>query len=260
MARKIKDSSLDSKAARRKLPPRSKPYWRSVERGLHLGYRRHADMAGPWIVRQYVGDRQYREEAIGVSEDLSDADGHTILAYWQAVDKARARIKDRAAAVAVSYIVADAIEDHLKYLEDEKKSAVEARYRASAHIIPKLGKIELKKLTTKQIEDWRNAIARQPARVRTKSGDTQKHREDDHDDDNAIRARRATTNRCLGQLKAALNRAWRNGKAADRNAWQRVQPFKGVGAARERYLTIAEATRLLNGCDPDFRLLCRAAL
>jgi integrase len=137
---------------------------------------------------------------------------------------------------------------------------VEARYRASAHIIPKLGKIELKNLTTKQIEDWRNAIAQQPARVRTKSGDTQKHREHDRGDDEAIRARRATTNRCLGQLKAALNRAWRNGKVADRNAWQRVQPFKGVGAARERYLTIGEATRLLNGCDRDFRLLCRAAL
>src|SRR5262249_16014913 len=254
----VKDSSLDSKAARRKLPARSKPHWRSVERGLHLGYRRHAEMAGPWIVREYVGSQQYREEAIGVADDLSDADGHTILTYWQAIDKARARIKDRAPAVPTFYIEADVIEDHLKYLEDEKKRVMEARYRALAHIIPKLGKIEVKNLTTKQIEDWRNAIAQQPARVRTKSGDTQKHREHDRGDDEVVRARRATTNRCRGQLKAALNRAWRNGKVADRKAWQRVQPFKGVGAARERYLTIAEATRLLNGCDPDFRL--RSAL
>src|SRR5262249_24084992 len=141
----------------------------------------------------------------------------------------------------------------------EKKSAEEARYRADAHILPALGKLEVKKLSTKQIEDWRNGLARQPARVRTKRGEQQNHRELDRDDDEAIRARRATVNRCLAHLKAALNRAWRNGKVADRNAWQRVQPFKGVGAARERYLTIAEATRLLNGCDPDFRLLCRGA-
>jgi integrase len=39
-----------------------------------------------------------------------------------------------------------------------------------------------------------------------------------------------------------------------------VKPFRGVGAARERYLTVAEASRLMNACDPDFRLLCRAAL
>src|SRR5262249_45818221 len=88
----------------------------------------------------------------------------------------------------------------------------------------------------------------------------QNHRAFDRNDDEAIRVRRATVNRCLAQLKAALNRAGRNGNVTDRNAWQRVEPFKSVGAARERYLTIAEATRLLNGCDHDFRLLCRAAL
>jgi hypothetical protein len=81
MARRIKDASLDSKAARRKLTQRSKPYWRSVERGLHLGYRRHADMAGPWIVRRYIGHQQYREEAIGIADDLSDSNGLTILTY-----------------------------------------------------------------------------------------------------------------------------------------------------------------------------------
>jgi hypothetical protein len=158
MARRIKDASLDSKAARRKLTPRSKPYWRSVERGLHLGYRRHAEMAGPWIVREYVGGQQYREEAIGIADDLSDADGVKILTYWQAIDKARARTKDRALDVPASYTVAAAIADHLKYLEHERKSAVEARYRAKAHILPALGKIDVKKLTTKQIEDWRNGL------------------------------------------------------------------------------------------------------
>ena len=47
MARRIADKNLDSKDARRKLQPRGKPYWRSVERGLHLGYRRLREKRWP---------------------------------------------------------------------------------------------------------------------------------------------------------------------------------------------------------------------
>jgi integrase len=264
MARRLADKNLDTRTARRKLAPRAKPYWRSVEKGLHLGYRRLEGAAGPWIARHYAGDQRYKEEGIGIADDLSDADGVAIFTYWQAIDRARARMKTRvlsdAGVPSGPYTVADAVADHLKYLEHEKKTSAEARYRAEAHILPALGKIELNKLTAKKIEDWRNALARQPARLRTRSGEKQQVRDLDHSDDEAMRRRRATANRCLAQLKAALNRAWHNGKVADRNAWQRVKPFKGVGAARERYLTVAEATRLLNACDPDFRLLCRAAL
>ena len=39
-----------------------------------------------------------------------------------------------------------------------------------------------------------------------------------------------------------------------------MKPFRNVEVARIRYLTVEEAKRLLNGCDPDFRPLVRAAL
>jgi integrase len=61
-------------------------------------------------------------------------------------------------------------------------------------------------------------------------------------------------------LKAALNRAWRDGKIPSDEAWRRVEPFEEVNAARVRYLTVAEARRLLNACDRDFRVLAQAAL
>ena len=61
-------------------------------------------------------------------------------------------------------------------------------------------------------------------------------------------------------LKAALNRAWREGKIASDSPWRRVEPFEGVDAARVRYLTIGEAQRLINASAVDFRLLVRAAL
>lgn len=136
MARRVADKNLDTRAARRKLAPRAEPYWRSIERGLHLGYRRHADMAGPWIVRHYVGDQRYEEAAIGVADDLSDADGVAILTYWQAVDKARARMKDRALTDAGvpfgPYTVAAAIADHL-HISNTKRKA-----RSKRAIAPKL--------------------------------------------------------------------------------------------------------------------------
>ena len=83
------------------------------------------------------------------------------------------------------------------------------------------------------------------------------------DDPEAARKRRATANRTLtSSAKAALNRGWREGKIASDSAWRRVEPFEGADAARVRYLTIAEAQRLINAADREsgFRVLIRGAL
>jgi hypothetical protein len=74
MARRIKEATLDSRDARRKLKPRGEPYYRSVERGVHLGYRRRANAAGTWLLRHY-SDGSYRADRLAVADDLSDADG-----------------------------------------------------------------------------------------------------------------------------------------------------------------------------------------
>ena len=113
MARRIADKALDSRAARSKLTPRIKPYWRSVEKGLHLGYCR-----GSWIVRRRYAGR-YQQESLGIADDLSDADGVTVLSYWQASDLAR--IKAQITVRPCRYTVAQAIEDHLQYLKHERK-------------------------------------------------------------------------------------------------------------------------------------------
>lgn len=74
------------------------------------------------------------------------------------------------------------------------------------------------------------------------------------------RARQATANRVLTILKAALNRAWHDGKVSLDDAWRRVKPFHDVGSVKVRYLSVAECTRLMNACTPDFRRLVQAAL
>ena len=41
---------------------------------------------------------------------------------------------------------------------------------------------------------------------------------------------------------------------------RRLKPFRQVDVARTRFLSVAEAKRLTNACDPDFRNLVMAGL
>jgi integrase len=61
-------------------------------------------------------------------------------------------------------------------------------------------------------------------------------------------------------LKAALNHAFHDAKIASDSAWRKVKAFRGVESSRLRYLSVAEAQRLINACEPNFRLLVQAAL
>ena len=73
MARTLKDSKLDKAEARRKLEARGKPFYRLIEEGLRLGYRRMSGRAGTWCVRRYVENRRSSVSVIGIADDNSDA-------------------------------------------------------------------------------------------------------------------------------------------------------------------------------------------
>jgi integrase len=262
MARRIKDKALDTRGAREKLPISGKPYYRLLEPGLHLGYRRLRGRAGTWVARHYVGNQTYETEGIGTADDRSDADGVMILSFWQATEKARERAVARAHAAAGKtgpLTVADVIADYLDYLNRHKKSGQDARYSAEAFILPALGTVEVEKLTTNQLRKWHANIAETPARVRTPKGEEQRHRQFSGDEE-AIRHRKSTANRVLSILKAALNRAYEDDRITSDVIWTRVKPFEKAASVRTRYLEIAEATRLMNACEPEFRLLVQAAL
>jgi len=262
MARRVHDKTLDSRDARRRLKIRGKPYYRAIERRLHLGYRRLGDgQAGTWVARHYVGDQQYAVERIGTADDMMDADGVAILDFWQAQEAAREAMVERAHHAHGKHgpiTVAAAMDEYLAFLENNRKSAADARYRDRAFIRPTLGDIEVAKLTADHLRKWMADMAKTPARLRTREGLKQQYASLDNAD--AKRARKVTVNRTLITLKAAFNMAWREGKVASNAEWSRVTPFENVNTARIRYLSVAEAQRLINGCDPDFRLLVQAAL
>jgi integrase len=268
MPRKVRDSNLETRTARARLKVAHKPYFRLIEPGLHLGYRRLASGPGTWLARRYSGEGRYATEnlrtadgAFIIADDYSAADGHRILSFGQAQERAKA-LRPVTGEQAGPYTVADAMDAYLEYLESEGRpdAAVgDARYRDRAFIRPKLGEVEVAALTAEQLRKWRDALAKAPPRLRTKAGDKQKHREVSNDDE-ARRARRASANRTWTVLRAALNRAFQADKVDSDKAWKKVKPFKSVDKARVRYLTVAEAKRLINACDPDFRPLVQAAL
>jgi integrase len=264
MARTIRDSILDTRTARSRLKARGKPYWRGLEPGLHIGYRRPTTGGGKWLARHYIGGQAYEVETIATADDFSDPDGVAILSFAQAQTLARSRMVDRAHTAAGKtkpLIVNDAIEAYIIYLESKRsKSGREARYAADAFISPALGTMEINSLTPEQIRGWHSGLAKVPARVRTKKGERQQFKLTD--DPENERRRKSSANRILTILKAALNLAAHDHPKAIPSdaAWSRVKPFKGVDAARIRYLTIAEAKQLLEACEPDFRLLVRGAL
>ncbi|WP_095087776.1 tyrosine-type recombinase/integrase [Mesorhizobium sophorae] len=261
MAKRVHDATLDSKDARAKLKSRGKPYYKSIGPGLHVGYRKGKE-AGRWVVRMYVGDQDYRVETVADADDKLDANGKSVLTFWQAQDKARELHKSMsgdAGKVAGAHTVKEALDDYLLWMDGNRKSSKDARYRAEALILPEMGKIDVSKLTAKQIRKWHSDVAKTAPRLRTKADVEQRFKQQGTDAE-SIRRRRATANRVLTILKAALNYAWREGKVASDREWRRVEPFEDVESARVHYLTIAEAQRLVNASAGAFRDLVQAAL
>jgi integrase len=262
MARSVRDASLDTRTARARLAARGKPYWRQLEPGLSIGYRKPHSGPGKWVVRHYLGGGgRYETDTFGTADDFSDPDGVAILSFWQAQTKAREQMVRRAhskAGIRAPSTVKTSVEAYIAFLESNRKSGREARYAANAFIVPVLGNIKLSDLTADRVREWHVDLARTSARVRTKKGEEQKFRADAGPERG--RRRKSTANRILTILKGALNRSWRDGQVASDQAWRSVEPFKNVDSARNRYLSLDEATRFVNTADKDFRKLVCGAL
>jgi integrase len=253
MARRVTDKTIDSREARRKLKARGKPYWRAIGRGLHVGYRK-GKTSGVWVIRRYLGNQAYQLETIAEADDVLDANGVEVLDFWQAQEVAR-RVRPRRG----TYTVKDAVDAYLERLEG-RPSWLDTKRRLHAFVVPAFGDKPVVKLDADEIRKWHREIAKTPARCRTKAGSKQAYRTSDLSDPETIRKRQTSANRCLGLLKAALNQAWRDKHVESNDAWQRVELFRGVDIPRARYLSVAEAQRLINAAQGDFRILVQAAL
>lgn len=268
MARTRKDAKLDSRNAREELKRRREPYWSVLSEGLAIGYRKGAK-GGTWLGRHYNPEykRKRRFKPLGTADDVADADGVHVLSFAEAQAKARewfarlAREDGGEAKPSGPFTVKACLDEYLTWFREHRETANDTEHRINALILPALGSIDCNKLTADQIRKWHTDLANSPALLRTRrDADEHNTRAFDKSDPEAVRRRKTSANRTLTILRAALKRAWEAGKIKSEDAFRRARPFKGVSAARLRYLSIAEAQRLGNACRADFRRLKRAAL
>jgi integrase len=273
---------LNSKAAREELKPRHPQYWSEIDRGIHLGYRK-STTGGTWYVRRFTNGK-YIVKRIGLTDDNQPANGITVLNHKQARRKATdyediLETFEQPQHPAL-FTVSDAVKDYLEWYRANRKAYEHTKAMCDGHIIRKLGNVPVAMLTTPQINKWVQHIATAPARSskgnprppfgeKVATGELNrvgnpvfKYREIPIEQwtEDMKRRRKSTANRVLTVLKAALNYAWRNDKVEDPGAWQKVRAFHGADAPKIKYLTEAEASKMLQAASDDFRPMAMAAL
>lgn len=265
MSRKVRDTRIDTRTARRQLKPRREPYWRKIVKGKYLGYRK-IDEGGTWVARSRDAAKgKQMFQALASADDVVDANGGTVLDFEQAQERARQWFTEletggNEGQKPQPYTVKECMEDYLGWIKEHRKSHKLLKIYISAYIVPKLGHIDTSRLTPKHLQDWQKELASERPRLRTRPGETQRYKDEDPNPAEAERKRRLRANRHLVTLRAALNRAWNDGKIEQNDAWSKLKPFPNVERQRTAHLNTSEAVRLINACAPDFRNLVRLAL
>ncbi len=157
--------------------------------------------------------------------------------------------------------------------QEGAKSLKDMRLRADLWIRPTLGTIEVTKLTREKIRAWHFEMAATTRRTRPclKPHLRRKAKQSDEQQiatraliskEEAQRRRKASANRVLATLKAALTLACQEGwVVCPMDPWRLVKPFKQVDEPRHAYLTVEDQQRLINAIkDQDFKRLVTGAL
>lgn len=200
MAKPLEEAEIQTRTARRRLAPGL--YWRAVDTGVHLGYRRAAASGGVWLVR-WRHQAGYRREALG---DADDEIATGTLSFEAAVRKARETVErvrrevDAEAAGPVATI-ATAVDEYVLWRDarDSRRAGRSVRSDAARRLTKYvtgreaaggrkavepsiLAKIKLSKLAERDLLDWRDSL---PGEIKT-----------------------TTRQRLFNDFKAALNAAY----------------------------------------------------
>jgi hypothetical protein len=235
VARNIRSPKLENRTSRLKLAPRWKPYTAQVGPGVRLAYRRKAT-AGSWSVIAADGKGGNWLKAFADADDYEDANGNTILDFWQA--QARARLLARGegenkASERKAVSVAAAL-DH--YAADLKirGSDVANVARVRVHLPNALRDKPVALLTARELKRWRDGLQKTLAI--------------------------ASINRISNSLRAALNLAANtDDRITSRRAWEvGLQAIRDATVARNVILPEEVVRRIVEesyAASPEFGLL-----
>lgn len=226
---------IDKAGVRNKLKPRREPYWGPpVERGLYVGFRK-LEHGGTWIARFRNDEGRQVYQSLGAATAEND--------YEAAKREARRWMRTVEAGVQADRLltVADVCRDYVDAMKAEgrERSSVDA-HKTFTRIVynDPIGKIRADKLTQRHLEAWR---------ARMEAGEMSGRKR-------GIPSR-ATFNRNLTALKAALNRAVSRREIPHDRAieWNAIKPYRDADGRREVYLDREQRRALLEAAQGDLR-------
>jgi integrase len=240
--------AIDTVDARTKLKPRRAPYWQKVANGKHLGYRKMTPGAdGTWLAQAYNDEsRQQTRRSLGSFDALPpnkrfDAASVAAAEWFKHLGLGGSTVPQT---------VNKACEAYVQHLRDEHRATTaddaDARYRRWVYG-DKIGKLELHKLSERQVEAWRRALVGAPVVVNP------------HADDPTVRKRSpSSVNRDMTALRAALNHARRTRATTSDMAWlYALSPIKNADGRRESYLDRRDRLAIIEAAAPDLAQLLR---
>ncbi|MGE3782053.1 MAG: tyrosine-type recombinase/integrase [Alphaproteobacteria bacterium] len=196
MARSTRSTKLETRSARLRLPVAKKPVFVKIGQSIGLGYRRN-QTAGTWVARIADGKGGNWTKAIGAADDFEDADGNTILDFWQAQDKARTLARPERAEAGGSAKPATVEQALAVYEADLKTRGADLGNvaRVRMHLPAPLRDRPVPLLASRELRRWRDELVKHLAP--------------------------ASVNRTCTGLKAALNLAAEHDeRIANRRAWE----------------------------------------
>jgi integrase len=153
MARRIRSFSLETRTARLKLAVNKKPYAVQLAPKIALTYRRNKG-AGVWSVKAPFGLKKF-----AIADDLEDANGESVMNYWQALDKARTLARAGEGSSDALVTVKEAVDNYeadLAARGAQKDNATAIRRNLSDALAAK----PVALLTEKELRTWRNGIVK----------------------------------------------------------------------------------------------------
>jgi hypothetical protein len=141
------------------LASRRKPYFVTVGPGCSLGYRKNSG-AGSWSVRASDGNGGNWLKGFATADDHEDANGESVLDFWQAQDRARKIGRGGGEGTgerpsSVSEAVA-AYADDLKGRGGDARNVGRVRHSLPASLAAK----PVSLLTSKELRSWRDGMVK----------------------------------------------------------------------------------------------------
>jgi integrase len=158
MARKVRDSALESRSARLRLKIRRRPYsGPSLSRGISLMYRRNKTN-GTWVLKSSDGHGAYWTKGFALADDFEDSDGRSVLTFYEAQDAAKRLARGEDGGAGTTPITVDgALKDYKRDLEARNANPYNAE-SPRVHLTKVLLAKPVQLLNPHELKKWRDSL------------------------------------------------------------------------------------------------------